>query len=279
MTSTSSNQALRRVAIVTGALALAGGAAAVAMTASARAERYDAEQYACATAAALQAGQGAGAGEGRQEPGDARRDAEGRRPRAGAMPPFDFGWGAYGRGGLADLRQPRPHEWAEAQAFMARHSPRRQAALDELPEGERKEGLKRYVYARYRSLLNLQKRDRPSYEQRVAQLGVEDQIFAIVSDSAADPASLDGLREKLRPQVGRLVELDAEGRRRRIDWLKKELSRETDELDRLEKDLDTQVERRISTYAQWADRWAARKRKAQADKQQDAAPEPGRKAE
>jgi hypothetical protein len=273
MTSTSNNPSVRRLLTGAAALALAaGGVAVVARTATGRPRDPESVQYA---AAARQAAQST---EPRNESGNSRREGDGRRNRP-TMPPFDFGWGA-GRGGQGDLRQPRPQEWAEAQLFMSRYSPRRTAALEDLPDDDRKEGLKRYVYARFRTLMALQKRDRAMYEQRVAQLGVEDQIFGLVSDSAADPAAREGLREKLREQVARLVELDLEGRRRRIDWLKKEMARETEELERGEKNADVQVERRVTTYSQWAEKWAARNaRKAQAGKPQEPAPEGDRKSD
>ena len=269
MTFTSSNLGIRRAVSVAAALALAtGGAVAIAVSATERPRHADAEQYACAVAAANRLA-AQPAGEGSAEPRDARREGDGRRARPGPMPPFDFGWGA-SRDGHADLRQPRRQEWAEAQLFMSRYSPRRTAALDELPDDDRKEGLKRYVYARYRSLMLLQKRDRGTYEQRLAQLGVEDQIYGLVFDAVADPAAREGLREKLRAQVARLMDLDLEGRRRRVEWLKRELAEEAEKLEQDEKNVDAQVDQRVSTYAQWADRWAARKaRKADGGKPKD----------
>jgi hypothetical protein len=285
MTFPSSNPSVRR-RLLTGAAALALAAGgALALTGDP--QDSDAERYARATAAAdrlaaqapEQGGPGAEPEKSTEQPRAARRDAEGRRTRPGAMAPFDFGWG-YARGAHTDLRQPRPQEWAEAQMFMSRYSPRRTAALDDLPDDERKEGLKRYVFARFRTLMALQKRDRAMYEQRVAQLGVEDQIFGLVSDAAADPSVREGLRVKLREQVSRLVDLDLEGRRRRIDFLKKELARETEELEKGEKNADAQVDRRVNTYSQWAEKWAARKgRKPQQDKSPDVVPEASPKSE
>lgn len=274
MTPTSSKLSVRRVISVAAALALAAGGAAIAVSATGRPRDHEARQYACAIAAAdrLVAAQPADAGKDTSESRDSRRESEGRRARPGAMPPFDFGWGAY-RGG-AEQRRPREQEWAETQLFMSRFSPRRTAALEDLPEGDRKEGLKRYVFARYRTLMNLQRRDRATYEQRLAQLGVEDQIYGLVSDAVADPGAREGLRDKLRAQVNRLIELDLEGRRRRVEWLKRELAEESEKLEEDQKNVDAQVDRRVSTYAQWADRWAARKAKKGGDKPHDAAPKP-----
>ena len=281
MTSTSSKFPVGRVVAVAAVLALAAGGAAIAVSATEHSGDDEAEQYAGAVAAAerLAAAQPGDAGKGAPETRDARRDPEGRRARPGAMPPFDFGWGAY-RGGNADLRRPREQEWAETQLFMNRYSPRRTAALEDLPEGDRKEGLRRYVFARYRTLMNLQKRDRATYEQRVAQLGVEDEIYGLVSDAVADPAAREGLRDKLRAQVNRLIELDLEGRRRRVEWLKRELAEESEKLEQDQKSVDAQVDKRVSNYAQWADRWAARKaKKGAAERPQDVAPDAAAKPE
>ena len=191
MTPTFSHRRRRRVASAAVAAALVAGAcvATVALTAPDRAGPPAAEAAACcplaegdreaATAAAQSPGDSSDDGAG-----DTRRDREGRR---GGMPPFDFGWGGYGRYGNSGNLAPRPHEWAEVQLFMHEHSPRRQAALEELPEGERKESLKRYVFTRYRNLQALRKRDPAAYEQRLTQLAVEDQIFALVSDWGGAP--------------------------------------------------------------------------------------------
>jgi hypothetical protein len=241
------------------ALALAGLSVPAPSAMAERPQQGSADQFACATAA------GAQRPGGRDDKDDERRDNDGRRGRGGGMTPFDFGWG-YGRN-HADLRAPRAHEWAEVQFFMNRHSPRRQAALDELPDDEKKESLKRFVFARFRSLQALQKRDRTGYEQRLMQLAVEDQIYGLVSDWAAAPdADPNRLRDALQSEVSRLVELDLQERRRRIEWLKKELEEESEKVQRDEKDRDAQVERRVSRYADWAEKWAARRARKDKDK-------------
>lgn len=260
------------------AVAALVSAAVVALAAGAanRPQGRAPEQLACADSAAFRGpGQGGtpGAGETRQPRRDVegRRDGESRRGR-GPMAPFDLGWGGYGRG--QETRPPRPHEWAEVQLFMNRYSPRRQAALDELPDDERKEQLKQFVFARYRSLQALQRRDRAAYEQKLAQLDVEDQIFGLVSDwGGAGEADRANLREALRAQVARLVELDLQDRRRRIEWLRKELAEETQKLEQDQGDRDAQVDRRVARYADWADKWAARRARTQAEKQRQQQPD------
>jgi hypothetical protein len=188
-----------------------------------------------------------------------------------SMPPFDFGLG--GAKNRADLRLPGPREWAEVRNFMSQHSPLRQAAVDELPEGEKKNSIKKFVFARYRSLQALQKRDPAAYEQRLKQLTIEDQIFGTVSSwggagagagAAVEPQQdREQLRQALRQQVKDLVDLDLGERRRRVEWLRKELADQSALLERDEKDRDGLIDRRVNRFAQWADGWAGRRARQQ----------------
>jgi hypothetical protein len=163
---------------------------------------------------------------------------------------------------------------------MQRFASRRYVALEQMPEGESKESMKRFWFARFRSLQALQKRDVSAYEQRLAQLRIEDQIFGIVSDftANADPGGQQ-LRETLRAQVGQLVDLDLQERQRRVEWLKRELADQTERLEKDQKQRDALVEQRVSRFAEWAGRWAARRRgdadkRGAAEKQDVKAPAP-----
>ena len=204
--------------------------------------------------------------------GDERR---GRDGRYGYGSPFELGWGGDGRQG--DLRQPRPQEWAETQAFMYLHSPRRQQAIDQLPEGGKKESIKKFLFARYRTFQSLQRRDRGAFEQRLAQLRVEDQIFGLVSDwGLADEDQRQKLKERLRAETATLIDLDLRERQRRVDDLRRELDEETRALEADLKDRDALVEKRLGRFVDWASRWAARKGKqADAEKQPPAGEAPG----
>jgi hypothetical protein len=175
------------------------------------------------------------------------------------------------------MRSPRPQEWAEVQAFMLRHSPRRQAAVDQLPEGDRKESIKKFVFARFRSLQSLQRRDRMGYEQRLAQLRVEDQIFGLVSDwGGAGEVDKQILRDSLRREVAQLVALDIQERRRRVESLERELAEQKGALERDEQDQDSLVDKRVTRFLEWADRWAAKRAKqAEAEKDQSTNPSSG----
>jgi hypothetical protein len=197
---------------------------------------------------------------------ESRRDREGRYGYGG---PFDMGWSADGRG-HGEMRAPQPHEWSEVQSFLHEHSPRRQRALDQLPEGGKKDSIKKFVFARYRSIKRLERRDPAAYEQRLGQLGVEDQIFGLVSDwGAAGEDRREELQQRLRTEVTRLVELDLQERRRRVEALQRELNDQTRALEDDEKERDAVVERRLGRFVEWANRWAARKAKqGEGDKSQ-----------
>ena len=199
---------------------------------------------------------------------DRRGDGYGRPDRSLA---YDFGW--YGKGGPGDLRPPRPQEWEETQSFMRQFAPRRHAAVEQMPEGSAKESVKKFLFARYRSLRAVQRRDPAGFEQRLAQLRVEDQIFGILSDwtGSDEEQARRQLRETLRTQVAQLVDLDLQERQRRVEWLKRELAEKSQELDQDTRQRDALVERRVARFADWADRWAARRKEAE---KEGAAPTP-----
>jgi hypothetical protein len=274
MTPSSDNPSPRPVRLVLLALAGAGAVtAAVAFAASGGTSGRGRPQFACALQQSTTA---AGA---RQEPDDDKTTPQQRdegtssgpnanprpypnpnagRPR-GPLSPLDLGWGAYGRG-HPDLRSPRPQEWEEVRAFMNRYSPRRQAALEGLPDDDRKESIRKFVFARYRSLQALQKRDKAAFDGRVAQLSIEDEIYGLVSQwGTSAEADRNQLRDALKSEVSKLVDVDLQERRRRVEWLKKELADQSQALERDEKDRDTLVEKRVSRYADWGDRLAARR--------------------
>ena len=264
---------LNRVGVRIGiAAAVAGGGMGAPLAAAGeRVHRCGpCEQYVAVSAGAGQQPERAREQSDKRREGDS--DKDGRRGRSGGegrpsqTVPYDFNWG-YGKG-HGDARAPRPNEWQETQVFMRRYAPRRQGAVEQMPEGEAKESLKRFVFARYRGLQSLQRRDPTSYEQRLAQLRVEDQIFGIVSDWGGpnDEAGLRTLREALRTQVAQLVELDLQERQRRVESLRRELAEQTESLARDEKQRDSLVDKRVSRFADWAGRWAARRKQGEGDK-------------
>ena len=208
----------------------------------------------------------------KRDDGDKDKDkGDGRRSYGG---PFDMSWG-YGKGGPGDQRAPRPNEWVEVQLFMNRYSPRRQFALDQLPDGEKKESIKKFVFARYRSLQSLQRRDPTGFEQRLAQLVIEDEIFGVVSGwGAAGEEERGKLKQTLRDKVARLVDIDLQERQRRVEWLKRELAQQSRELEQDQGGRDDLIERRATRFAEWAERAAGMRAKQQGEKQSPGADAP-----
>lgn len=196
----------------------------------------------------------------------------------GSRSPYDLNW-TYGKS-YSDTRSPRGQEWEETQAFMQRYAPRRQGALEQMAEGATKESIKRFLFARFRSFQSLQRRDPAGYQQRLTQLRVEDDIFGLVSDwGGASEADIDRLRDALRVRVSRLVDLDLNERQRRVESLKIELAEQAELLKKDREQRDSLVERRVSRFADWAGKWAARRKELQSEKQPGTADEKPAKSE
>lgn len=206
----------------------------------------------------------------RQEAGD-----KGASPRVRG--PGDGGNDHAGRDGRRQLRTPTPQEYAEAQAFMQRYSPQRQKATDDLPEGEKKERIKQFVFLRYRGFQSLAQRDLAGYQQRLAQLAVEDKIFGLVSQwSSATDEQRKQLREDLRAQAAQLVDMDLKERQRKVERLQAELEEQKQDLEHDRGERDALVERRLDRFVDWGNRLAARRdRDAEKDAGNDDAREPG----
>lgn len=196
--------------------------------------------------------------------GQDRRDGQERRDgrRDG---PYEFGWGR--RGDEGDLREPSQKEWAEASAFMWRYSPRRARAMDQLAEGSWKDKLRKVLFARYRGLRSLDRRDPEAFRQRVEQLRLEDEIFGLVSDWAGSAEEeRPKLKERLKVLVSSLVDLDVQERKRRIDRLEAELREQKAALEKDTEQRDTLVDDRYNRFLDWANKWAE---KRQRDKAKD----------
>jgi hypothetical protein len=190
-------------------------------------------------------------GEGR---GRIRRGEWGPGPYGGVGGPFGPVWG-----GRFDQRPVTPGEWDEVVAFMTRYSPWRIAEVEKIPEGDLKERIKRGLANRYRGLRALENRDPDGYEQRLAQLAVEDQVFKLVSQwGGADEARRDAIREELRTQVARLVDLDLQERGRRVQRLEDELKKQKEALDKDTSGRDGLVEKRVKGFLDWGNKWPGR---------------------
>lgn len=251
MNSTSNNhfrgKAVRRWIV------LAAASAALASPAGARAAAACADE---------KENRASGAERHDQDRRDGRRE-ERRDGRRGG--PYEFGWGR--RGDEGDLREPSQKEWAEASAFMWRYSPRRARAMDQLAEGSWKDKLRKVLFARYRGLRSLERRDPEAFRQRVEQLGLEDEIFGLVSDWAGSAEEeRPKLKDRLKVLVSSLVDLDVQERKRRIDRLEAELREQKAALEKDTEQRDTLVEDRYNRFLDWANKWAE---KRQRDKAKD----------
>ena len=263
ISSSSSPTGFGLAALVAGVLVAA--APAVLVASDRRYDRCGPEQVACATPVLASARQTDKDDRDKDKGKDRdRRDGDGRRGRTSG---YELGWG-YGRGGHSDMRAPRPHEWDETQTFMRVCASRRLTAIDQLPDGEAKESMKKYWFARYRGIQSLQKRDPMGHDQRLAQLRIEDQIFGIISDWAGPDQDPDRqqLRDTLRTQVNQLVDLDLLERQRKVDALKRELAEQSELLKNDQAQRDALVEKRVSRFSEWAARWASRRKQYEAEK-------------
>lgn len=275
-------ETVRRRVVAGAALLLAVAGAAVGTRADpSRSPGSEGRRPRCGEATATDAtGRNTGDENDQGQDGDAGNERSRRKYGGdrGSRSPYDLNW-TYGRS-HGDTRSPRGQEWEETQAFMQRFAPRRQGALEQMPEGATKESIKRFLFARFRSFQSLQRRDPAGYQQRLTQMQVEDDIFGLVSNwGGASEADIDRLRDALRVRVRRLVDLDLNERQRRVESLKIELAEQAELLEKDREHRDSLVERRVSRFADWAGKWAARRKELQSEKQPGTADEKPAKSE
>jgi hypothetical protein len=149
-----------------------------------------------------------------------------------------------------------PEEWAEVNEFMAQYMPWRIATVRQMPEGPAKERVKRLLAVRYHGLRLVQNRDVDSYEARLGQLKIEDQIYKLVSElPGADEQRKEQIHDQLRPEVSSLVDVDLNERQRRVDRLEQELRRQKKLLDQDTRDRENIIERRLARFLDWGSHW------------------------
>jgi hypothetical protein len=172
-----------------------------------------------------------------------------------------------------------PGEWADIAEFMGKYMPWRIGEVQQMPDGLWKEKVQRLLGVRYRSLRALQNRDPDSFEQRLNQLKVEDQVYKLVSEWAtADPGRKQKIREELRTLVASLVDVDLSERRRRVERMEDELRRQKELLDRDTAERGSIVDRRLGRFLDWGNRWpAARANAGKADVNAKPGAKPGGK--
>ena len=156
----------------------------------------------------------------------------------------------------AEQRPVSPTEWEEISEFMAEYMPWRIAEVQAMREGQWKERIKKLLANRYRGLRTIQARDPQSFQARLGQLRIEDQIYKLVSDlPKADPDGRQKIREELRTQVTQLVDVDLAERKRRVERLKAELTRQEGLLEQDTRQHDTLVDQRVNRFLTWGSRW------------------------
>ena len=121
-------------------------------------------------------------------------------------PPMDgYGGGGYRRwrgGGRWGMEIPS-QEWELAAQFMEQHSPRRWRAYQSLPD-ERRQGVRRMIYVRYRNLQQLRGDDPELYDVRMRQLVMEDDIWRLVDELRASTS--EEQREPIIQQIRQRVQ-------------------------------------------------------------------------
>lgn len=147
----------------------------------------------------------------------------------------------YGRDFENDVR--------EAEAFMQENSPNRFSMYELLPDdAPQKRMIRRFIAGFYRQLMDEKQNDADSYELSLKQIGLDDEIFAIVREYRRAPeesADRKKAREDLKSAMGDWVDNSLALRLRRIDRLEKALEREKK---RLQSDRDRReafVEERV----------------------------------
>ena len=161
-----------------------------------------------------------------------------------------------------DQRPVTAEEWSEISQFMSGHMPWRIAEVQRMPEGQLKERIKKLLANRYRGLRAIEGRDPEAYEQRLGQLKIEDHVYKLVAEwSGADSAGRERLRDELRAQVARLVDVDIQERQRRVARLEDELRRQKKVLEQDVRERDAVVERRLGRFLDWGSRWPVRRQR------------------
>lgn len=125
------------------------------------------------------------------------------------------------------------NKWNDAMEFMRQHSPRRLAFVLSLPEGQFRDGIRRYILGRYRDLQNLSDQNETELRELVVKrLELEDQAWGLSVDLAesknADEQSR--LHKELSEQVRQLVMLGFQERQLRIGRLERAVQTEKDKL-------------------------------------------------
>ena len=161
---------------------------------------------------------------------------------------------------LPELRPVTQREWRGIVEFMSEYMPFRMDEVERMPDGPTKERVKRLLANRFRGLRLLQNRDPESYEARLGQLRLEDQVYKLVSGlPGSDLERRQKIRDELRVQVEKLVDVDLQERKRRVERLEEELARQKKLLEQDSAERDSLVDRRVGRFLDWGNRWPAQR--------------------
>ncbi len=141
---------------------------------------------------------------------------------------------------------PTEKEVADAMLFMQTHSPQRYAAIQSLPEGEKKTGIKNFAVRAYQTWLRLELDDTRLFSVVMKRVEIEDRIFGKVSELKKEaPDKQDALKSALRDDVDQLVDIGLKERQLRLDRLTNLVKKEQQKLDEDSADRSQLVDQRI----------------------------------
>jgi hypothetical protein len=160
---------------------------------------------------------------------------------------------------------PTEEEWRQVAALFSEISPARWHVFEQvLAKPGRRDRARRYLFARYNELRDLQKNSPAAYQLKLQQVRFEDEIFRLDTAIrvAASPADAETLRAELRDKVRERVNKDLADREQRLRQLQERLDREKAALEQVRKRSDLTVENRSNNIRRLAERyrnWAAGK--------------------
>jgi len=163
---------------------------------------------------------------------------------------------------LDGARSPTDEEWQQAVALFSDISPVRWRVFEQvLTKPARRDRARRYLFARYLELREVQKTNPNLYAAKLQRVNFEADFFRLdpPTRAPATPADAQKLRDELHDKVMERVNKDLGDREQRLRQLQEQLDREKAVLEQDRKRSDLMVEnrstnlRRLSTnYRNWA---------------------------
>jgi hypothetical protein len=171
------------------------------------------------------------------------------------------GW-PFNQPGRASLSPtvPTDEEWRQAAEFMADASPARWQVFEKvLSRPARSERAKRFLFARYTELRELQKFSPTAYAARLQQIKFEDELFRLESllRGATSAGERDALGAQIRDRVTDAVKKDLGERERRLAQLQERLDKEKAALEADKARAEEMVDRRTGVIRQSSERFRA----------------------